>query len=150
GELAIAGKPAREDFYPPVLSLQEWHRARMALVARTNGRTAAGRPSPQVRNLFTGVAFDASDGEVLRIQEFINGKGKARRLSLLSAGVINRRNTGNPSMPIPYGTFENAFLRFVRELKVGDVMGNGRDRDEEQLLVLDGEKADLEGKIARY
>jgi hypothetical protein len=44
---------------------------------------------------------------------------------------------------------EAAFLRFVRELKPGDLLGGGRSRDEEVLAVLDGQKAELEGRIAR-
>src|SRR5207249_1353442 len=87
--------------------------------------------------------------ELFRIQEFINTKGGPRRLSLISAGTISRRKTGAPSSPIPYNIFENAFLRFVSELKAADLDGNGRSKDEEQLTVLDGQKADLEAAIAR-
>ena len=44
---------------------------------------------------------------------------------------------------------ENAFLRFVYELKPADLSGKGRTQEEKALAVLDGRKADLEGRIAR-
>src|SRR5262249_48018171 len=143
GEVVLKDGREIADFYPPVVSLEEWHVARMALIARINPRSGAGRPSPSVRNLFTGLVFDATDGEAFRVQEQINAKGGNRRLSFISAGSIARRKTDCPSSPIPYHVFENAFLRFVSELKVADLDAAARTKDEEQLTILEGEQADL-------
>jgi DNA invertase Pin-like site-specific DNA recombinase len=142
GELTYPG------FYPSLVSKDDWRRARAALksrlVPRKEGESnhRGGREGPDVPNLFSGLMRDARDGCPFHM------RNHGRRY-YVSAGA-QRRQAGSVPAMIPVTVLENAFLRFVYELKPADLLGGNRGRDEERLSILDGKVAELESDIALY
>jgi DNA invertase Pin-like site-specific DNA recombinase len=147
GELKVKGGTVYESFYPPAVTQEEWLLARRALEARTIGRKGVGRKGKEVSNLFPGLLHDAYDGLTMHLHPYGRHKGKPC-VAYVSSGAL-RGEKGSTFRMLPRGLLENAVLRFVRELKSADLLGGERSRDEEQLAILDGKRADLEGRIAK-
>jgi hypothetical protein len=147
GELKVKGGIVHEGFYPPAVTQAEWLLTRRALEARTIGRKGVGRKGKEVSNLFSGLLHDAHDGQRMHLHPHGWRNGKLRT-AYVSCGALRGEKASTWRM-LPVGLLEAAIMRFVRELKVGDLLGGDRSRDEEQLRLLEGKQADLEQRIAK-
>jgi hypothetical protein len=149
GDLTVKGDRTYPEFYPAAITEEQWFRARAALSARRIGRKGVGRKGEAVANLFGGLVRDAADGEVMHLHSYVVGNVPNRfRRALVSAGAL-RGEAGSTFTQLPYHLLENAFIRFVRELKPADFLGGDRSHDEEELSILDGKRAELETRIAK-
>jgi DNA invertase Pin-like site-specific DNA recombinase len=149
GDLTTKDGKVHTGFFPAAVTETEWYRARAALSARKVGRKGVGRTGPAVANLFTGLVHDANDGKLMHQHAYAFGKGKTKlRRALVSAGAL-RGEPGSTFTMMPYALLEAAFLRFVGELRPGDLTADGRGREEEQLAVLEGRRVELEGNVAK-
>ena len=67
------------NYYPVIITEQEWFAARAAMAARRN---KAGRPGKTTLNVFSGLLHDARDGdrswiEALRDTRMVDGLSRA-------------------------------------------------------------------------
>jgi hypothetical protein len=60
------------NYYPAVITPEEWAKTRQVIGARTTGK---GRTSPKFHNLFTKVAFDRATGEPIYASSYAVKKG---------------------------------------------------------------------------
>src|SRR5262249_39529909 len=146
GDLKVKGGQVFNGFYPAAVTLDEWLLARRALEARTIGRKGVGRKGKEVSNLFSGLLYDARDGLRMHLHPHGRRNGKLR-VAYVSCGALRGEAKSKFSM-LPAGLLENAILRFVKELKPSELLGGDRSRDEQQALVLDGKRGELERNIA--
>ena len=98
---------ARIGFYPAVVGPRLWQAVQDTLAGRRTGQFS-GRTG-KVRNLFTGLVFDVTDGEPVSMGYIDKGTRSTRNLSTEKSGH------GKPRT-INYSLFENAFLMFLDEL----------------------------------
>ncbi len=126
------------DYFPAVISMEEWYQLRSARQSRTSQRGPCGN---EVANLFSGIMLNARDGQ--RFQRIV--KNCAR---LISASYRNGLSDGD-TVSFPYEPLENAFLYgFASELKLEDLYGgNAPIPSEDRTEALIGERADVESRI---
>jgi hypothetical protein len=143
GDLVDADGVVHAGFYPALVDEDTLLRVQGALGKRQIGQKGVGRGGKDgVANLLTGLVRDAVDGEVMHL----HGKGGTGSKKLFSAGTQHPgRRDGFVS--IPYDLLEEAVLRLVLELKIGDVVGDKPDEDLARLGVLDGKIAALQAQI---
>jgi DNA invertase Pin-like site-specific DNA recombinase len=126
------------DYFPAVVSEDEWHAARAAMVSR---RQKGGRPAPRV-NLFAGLLRDARDGGSLhQVNKGAKGGG-AVLVSYRAAQGLK----GAVYCSFPFDTFERAILSKLREIDVREILP-GDDRAADAVQALTGRLADTEGRI---
>lgn len=103
-----------EDYFPAVISREQFYKLRAIRQTRVRQRGPVG---DQVANLFTGILFNARDGQPFhRIVKNVP--------RLISASFRNGLSGGD-TQSIPYGLFEKIFLLVVgTELKLEDIAGN--------------------------
>lgn len=132
--------PPIPNYYPPIVTEQEFEAAQGALESR---RLKGGRPTERV-NLFTHLLKDARTGSNLHIKR---GAKKSPLPVLIPQDAWNGvRNAKMVSFPLP--TFETAILTHLREIKLLDVLSDGNSA-ETRALALGGKLADLDRKIAK-
>jgi DNA invertase Pin-like site-specific DNA recombinase len=130
---APEGKPIT-GYFPPVVTDDQWHAARAALVSRTS---KGGRASRRV-HLFQGLWRDARDGAAFHIAH----KGALSIVNYRAvAGVPGATYVGFP-LPV----FEDAILSRLREINPREVLPERND-GAEKVLTLTGRLADVEGRI---
>jgi DNA invertase Pin-like site-specific DNA recombinase len=149
GELTDGGGKVYVGFYPAVVSLEDWNKARGALAARRIGQVGVGRRGVGVANLFSGLVFDAADGQLMHLMN----KGWAGRPQrdvriLVSSGAL-RHDVGSVFASVPYAPLEALFLCFVAELSVKDVAAGWRSKEEDEDAVLAGKEAELTRNIGK-
>jgi DNA invertase Pin-like site-specific DNA recombinase len=91
----------RVDFYPAIVAPDLWQRAQSSALSRKTSTGFYGRTG-KIRNLFSGLLFDAGNGRSLH---FID-KGKRERPKLVVDYDGDRR-------AIVYADFEKSFLQFL-------------------------------------
>ncbi len=111
------------NFYPPVLSDDEWRLAQAALDGR---RRKAGRPGNVEANLFTGLVYEATTRLRMSIDGRASGRpGRIHRyLVAYQQGPCCRSGKG-----VPYIVFEDAVLDVLFELHTIDVVPSPADAD---------------------
>jgi DNA invertase Pin-like site-specific DNA recombinase len=121
--------PAIRDYYPRVISDEEWALARAGQEQR-QGRDKLGRalvrPERRRVNLFRDLLTHARDGERFYINLKVDG-GKRSVVLVNSAGGAGR----GKNYTFPYLVFEEAVLRLLREVRPEDVLpreGQGAGR----------------------
>jgi DNA invertase Pin-like site-specific DNA recombinase len=134
------GKPIT-GYFPAVVSEDEWHAARAALVSRRN---KGGRPTPRV-NLFANLLRDARDGASLHVVD--KGKKKGGGPSLVNYKAVMGVQ-GASYVSFPLHVFEQAILSRLQEIKPRDVLPEG-DGAADKVLALTGKLADAEGRIEK-
>jgi DNA invertase Pin-like site-specific DNA recombinase len=131
------------NYYPAIISEDEWHAARAGAAQR---REAPGRIGKHV-NVFAGMMEDArGSGSYMAITRTspTGGGDKSRRNRTL---ITTASTSGqSPSWSFPYDTFERGILSMLAEIDPQDIL-NG-DSGPDETLVLAGELARVEGKIA--
>jgi Recombinase len=118
GKRGPTGKPV-VGYYPAVISEAEFYQAAAALDGRKNQKGPRGK---HVRNLFTGLLRDASDGCTLVT---VSESDKCKTVKLVSSRG-QRGHAGSTYRTFPYQVVEDAFLRLVKALKASDVLPAGR------------------------
>jgi hypothetical protein len=128
-----------KDYFPPVISMEQWYLLRAARKSRTSQRGPSGT---DVANLFTGILFNARDGQPF--QRIVKNCPR-----LISAAYRNGLADGD-TQSFPYEPFENAFLYgFVKELKLADLYGgNGPQVPADKTANLLAEKSDVDVRIS--
>jgi DNA invertase Pin-like site-specific DNA recombinase len=153
------------NFYPAVVSEEEWRQARAALDARAGefdergrfrkgGRSspAAGRRSEQEVNLFSGLVRDALTGGKLHIVYSLgrlDEAGKRKLYTYLCPSQETGINAGGHR--IDYNSFEAAVLTTLRELPPSEFMaekGSIACREAE-MLRLSGRLLDIDTRLER-
>jgi DNA invertase Pin-like site-specific DNA recombinase len=162
GGRSVPDGPPIPNFYPTVVSEEEWRQAQAALRSRAAGTDedgrfvkggrpskAAGRIGEGELNLFTGLVHDAASGtrmHIARSQRPVKGRRRhyVYLTPLLPSGVPGGRR-------IDYHAFERAVLAALRELKPADVAerqpaGNAVAAE---IARQSGRLVDLDGRLER-
>jgi DNA invertase Pin-like site-specific DNA recombinase len=132
-------KPAGEPvagYFPVVIEPKEFDAVSEAIAQRKLQRGPRGK---YVRNLFTGILFDATDGTPVHLNEKRPGN-----VTMVGSGAM--RGKGARYVSFPYAVFERAVLSRLREVDPAEVLG--ADDGPNETLSLAGELAGLDTKIA--
>jgi DNA invertase Pin-like site-specific DNA recombinase len=134
-----AGDPLPH-YYPPVVTEAEWLAARAGVTSRTNPRPK-GRVGERV-NVFTGLVKSARDGD----DYYMGGRTPAGKYHRV---LITRKaaDGGGPAHSFPFDVFERALLGLLKEVDLREVIGP--DPGENEVAVLAGELAHVEGELAK-
>jgi DNA invertase Pin-like site-specific DNA recombinase len=97
----------RTDFYPAIIDAALWQRVQDTLSDRRSARLA-GRTG-KVRNLFSGLLFDVTDGAPRAMHFIDKGTKSTRNLS------TEKTSSGKPNT-VNYARFERGFLEFLDAL----------------------------------
>jgi DNA invertase Pin-like site-specific DNA recombinase len=139
------GEPDGEPLkcYPAVIDEDTWHRAQDGLARRKGKQGAVG---VKVASLFGGLLYQAgTDERVLTAGQTtgpLSGKrnrARSRRRVLVTAGSMEGRG---PSVSFPAEVFENEVLRWLKEARTADVLG-------EQAKESDGDRLQKELSAVR-
>jgi DNA invertase Pin-like site-specific DNA recombinase len=153
GEAVDASGQVYADFWPAVVSEQEFYAVREAMTGRriggkgakgTTGQHHVGRNGVGVPNLFVGLLRDARDGSRLHVID--KGAGQGGGKYLIGSGA-ERRERDSVRAAFPLSSFEQAVLALLREIDPAEVLGKKKDGVDE-VAVLKGEKDNLEASIA--
>jgi len=127
------------DYFPAVITMDEWYQLRAARQSRTSQRGPSGN---EVANLFTGILFNARDGQPY--QRIVKNHSR-----LISASYRNGLSDGD-TQSFPYEPFEHAFLYgLATEIKLQDLYGGESPKPNEDVIgTLLGELADVDARIA--
>ena len=129
------GKPI-PNFYPAVVTEDEWHAAQGAKTLKK-----AGRPSRQGVNVFAGLALDALTGSPMHMHTFRHGERSYK--AILS--YRGQQAGGNVSFPL--SILEQAVLGELEELDPREILADDKSADE--VLVLSGQRAELDTRRER-
>jgi hypothetical protein len=134
--------PVVEGYFPAIITLEEWHATRFAVESRRNQRGPRGE---RIRNLFTGILFDARDHRTMNVRS----KGQGRRLPyLVSSGAVNGES-GSTYISFPYEVFENSFLLWLQKDLVEQLVSPGRNGQEAEIAAKTAELTDLTDRIEK-
>jgi DNA invertase Pin-like site-specific DNA recombinase len=125
------------DYYPSVISEEEFYAVQAAIKARKNQRGPRGKG---VRNLFTELVKDARDSTPMHITE--KRKGDFR---MISSGAMQGK-AGTRYVSFSYPVFERAVLSLLAEVDPREVLAQEDGPDE--VSTLQGELAGVETRIA--
>jgi hypothetical protein len=112
----VADGPAVANYFPAVISEEQWYAAQAQLRAH---RTGGGKPGGRVGDrgfLFQKLAYDADSGSSLVIRTTRSG-GKYVRYLIPSAGL-----RGGRRITVPLDAFERTLLKGLSEIKPEDIM----------------------------
>ncbi|MCI0460212.1 MAG: recombinase family protein [Gemmataceae bacterium] len=139
GKLVPHGQPV-PNYFPAIMSEAEWLATRRAVELRLNQRGPRGKG---VRNLFTGILFDARDG----CSMVIKWRGhQSPTTYLISSGAWKREND-SPGFTFPYGLIEEWTLEFLSRDLVDALVQEGRRGKASQIAALTGKLTDLDARI---
>lgn len=128
-----------ENYFPSVITLDDWHLLRAARQSRTYQRGPVG---DEVANLFTGLLRNPRDGQPY--QRIV--KNHAR---LVSASYRNGLSGGD-TLTFPYKPLENAFLfALAHDIKLQDLFGPERTVHADRVAVLTAELETLKAKTVQ-
>jgi DNA invertase Pin-like site-specific DNA recombinase len=166
GRKAVPDGEPIPNYYPAVVTEEEWQEAQTAMRIRAGefdanghfqkdgrGSPAAGRKgkNDQETNLFSGLVYYALTGEKMYIVHALGRKGEGERKRYVY--LCPNRETGLPkSAPrIDYAAFEKAVLSELKELKPADIApdekhANGR---ETEIARLSGRLLDIDSRLER-
>jgi DNA invertase Pin-like site-specific DNA recombinase len=137
------------NYYPPVVSEEEWREAQAAIQGRAGGR-GAGRKGAEETNLFTGLLRYAPTGEKMHIIHAMGRKGEGERKRYVY--LAPTREGGIPAAGrIDYAVFEAAVLSLLKELRPSDLApAGGRPNGREaEIARLSGRLLDIDGRLER-
>lgn len=125
------------DYYPRIIDDATFYRVQQTIAGRKH---KMGRPSTQVVNLFTGIMLDVQGAPM------ILSTGGYRRKPVLVSSLGIRRVKGYDRCFFSYVAFEDAFLSWVKELTVRDVMAQSDDTAD-QVQATEGKIADITARL---
>jgi DNA invertase Pin-like site-specific DNA recombinase len=127
------------DYYPAIVSEQDFYAARAALA---NRRNKAGRIGKACVNVFANLLHDARDGGTfLRVNKGKKGSGVALAPYKATQGV-------GKYVAFPFDVFERAVLSCLREIDPGEILPK-KDRSGEKVLALSGKLQEVQDRITR-
>jgi DNA invertase Pin-like site-specific DNA recombinase len=141
GKRVKAGNPL-PNYYPAVVSEADLYQAEKAMKRRENMNGPRGK---YVRNLFTGILFNALDG---RTMVTVSESNKCKAVKLISSGAL-RGKSSIGYCTFPYDLVEHAFLRFVKELKASDVLPREGADTEDVIRGLTGKLQNIDHRLAK-
>jgi len=130
------GKPI-PNYYPSIISEDEWHAARAAMIARRN---KGGRPTKHV-NIFAGLLRDARDGGRLHLKPGTSGLQYWNPRS--AVGIKGAEHVSFPTAALEFG-----ILSMLREIDPREILPRD-DGAADQVLSLTGRLADTENRIEK-
>jgi DNA invertase Pin-like site-specific DNA recombinase len=163
GRGVIPDGPPIPNYYPAVVSEEEWREAQAALQARGgdfdasgkfrrggSGVRGAGRKGKGEPNLFTGLVRYALTGGRMNLIHAAGRKGKGPRKRYVYL-ALTREDGGSGERRIDYSVFEEAILSRLRELRPSDIAsdgqpGNGRKAE---IARLSGRLLDIDSRLER-
>jgi DNA invertase Pin-like site-specific DNA recombinase len=128
--------------FPAIIDRNEWDRVRGAIKERGKTRGKAGLG---ISNLFTGLLFDARDGEKFHME--YAGSSRANNCRVLTNYAARCGKPGAFAKSFPYDAFEIIFLKTVRELHEADITDGSQRTPEGDILALESRLADLDKRI---
>jgi DNA invertase Pin-like site-specific DNA recombinase len=134
-----SGEPVK-GYFPEIIDEPTFYRVQQLLGERLNHRKGGGRISG-TPNLFSGLAYDAADGQKLVLNASNGHK------VLVSAGAV-RKLQGSVFRSIRYQCFEDAVLSLFKELKPADILAQP-DQGKDKVAALSGRLTVLNAKIAQ-
>jgi DNA invertase Pin-like site-specific DNA recombinase len=132
--------PPITNFFPPIITEDEWHAARAAMAGRLY---RGGRPTKRV-NIFQGLLRDARTGDALVLAP--KGKGGADRQYTPARAL--RGLDGGPSISFRVGVLEDAILGQLREIDPREVLPPS-DGAADKVLTLTGKLTALEARAEK-
>lgn len=128
--------PVIKNYYPAVVNEKTYYLAQQTIRQRNRQK---GRIGEDVTNLFAGIIYNALDDQ--------KAYASVKRVTkpyfyLISAGKM-RGTSASPFTLMRYDYFEKAVLKFLRELRVRDVVTSKQQTDKDEEL------ANLMGKLAK-
>lgn len=137
------------NYYPAVVTSEEWNSAQNAIKKRAGGRSA-GRRGAEETNLFTGLLRDGLTREKFHIVNALGrkGKGERRRYRYLTP----TRETGVPAGErFDYSVFEAAILSFLTELRPSEILPPARSAkgSKAQIAHLSARLIDIDSRLER-
>jgi DNA invertase Pin-like site-specific DNA recombinase len=109
------------NYYPSLITEQEWYAARAGLVGR---RGKAGRPPKDNLNIFAGLLRDARDGGSVQL---VNKGAKGGRV--LTSYRAAQGVAGAKPVSFPFDTFEHAVLKCLREIDPRAILPHDKGAD---------------------
>jgi hypothetical protein len=125
------------NYFPAVVTEDEFNKARAALSRRTDFRGPIGEKVPK---LFAGLLIDASTRSRIWIKK--NSRGQHM---LASADAVESRVYGSSSFP--YLPFEKSVLSLLKEISPADVLGGEESEAESVSLAI--ELAELDDRLTK-
>jgi DNA invertase Pin-like site-specific DNA recombinase len=122
------GEPIR-GYYPPIISEKDWYAAQHAIDLR---RRSGGRRGEQVTNLFTGLIYDARDGQRM-IARARSRPGQQTRL--VSSGAVYGV-AGSSWAAFPYPWFEDYFLFVMSTKEVPNLLAQDSGKKESEIAAV--------------
>jgi DNA invertase Pin-like site-specific DNA recombinase len=141
GKRVAAGNPI-PNYYPAVISEADFYEATKAMKRRANMRGPRGKC---VRNLFTGILRNALDGCTMVT---VSESNRCKVVKLISSGAV-RGKSSIGYCTFPYEVVEDAFLRFVKELKASDVLPREGADAEDVIRGLTGKLQNIDHRLSR-
>jgi hypothetical protein len=135
--------PPIANYYPPILSEEEWYAARAALASR---RSKPGRPSKAILNVFSGLLYDARDGGPIHLMSERSDHGP-RKVLVSSQAVKGVK--GSKYVSFPFLAFDEAVLKELKELDPRDVLPKGAGDAEDKAQVLAGRLTELDAEVEK-
>jgi DNA invertase Pin-like site-specific DNA recombinase len=123
--------PAIPDYYPRVLTDEEFYAAREGAAQRRVRRGALGKHV----NVFAGLLRSASDGGTYHASLNISSKGRRARHRVLKNSAS--RQGGAPCRTFPLAVFEAAVLSRLREIDPHEILNGDSGPDETTALAAD-------------
>lgn len=131
------------NYFPAIITEKEFYRVRQGCNARRKEKGPRGKVG--IANLFTGLLRDARDGQTMHLQ-YRGSALKANTRVLVSYGTRNAE-IGSEFTPFPYDAVERAFLKWVRDVKAGDITVGPENDFVDELAALSGKVHEIDQKI---
>jgi DNA invertase Pin-like site-specific DNA recombinase len=143
GDERPAGPPLA-NYYPAIMTEDEWHAAQAALSSR---KRKGGRPPRQGGvNLWAGLLHDARDGGTLHVAD--KSHHRTGGGPVLVSYNADQGAAGAKAVSFPLAAFERAVLSRLREIDPREILpdtGGAADR----VLTLTGRLAEVEARLAQ-
>jgi DNA invertase Pin-like site-specific DNA recombinase len=139
----LDGKPI-PDYYPAVVTPEEFHAARAGAAQR---KTYRGRLGSKEVNVFAGLLKHARDGDSYQMtQRFSRSPGRPTRRyqALVNRNADEAKGRG---YSIPYNVFEQAILTWLEGIDPREVLGTD-NKSGNEVVALQNELAALDEEIA--
>jgi DNA invertase Pin-like site-specific DNA recombinase len=149
GKKMVPDGPPIPNYFPPIVSEDQWNEAQACIQRRTLGR-GAGRKGPEETNLFTGLLRCALSGEKLHIIHALGRKREAgrKRYVYLTPSQDSGARSGRR---IDYAVFEAAVLSLLDELRPSDIapVGGHKNGRKAEIARLSGRLLDIDSRLER-
>jgi DNA invertase Pin-like site-specific DNA recombinase len=132
------------DYYPAVVSEDEWHAARAGVRERSRYR---GRSGASQVNVFSGLLKNARDGDSYMMTGRLS-RSPTKETTYYRVLVNSDGDQGKArAYSVPYLPFEKAVLSCLREIDPHDIL-NGDTEGPDETQALSGELTEVETELA--